>query len=573
MTDTPSGLIHVLGRFKPLLIAVAVMSGVINILYLTGSFYMMQVYDRVIPSRSVPTLIALSALAFALYGFQSVIDFIRGRVLARMAGSFDVSLSQDVYALMARLPLRMKKSGDGQQPVRDLDSIRNFLSGPGLASFFDVPWILIYLGLCFAFHPLIGWSVVVGVLILAVLAILTEVLTRRLTGELQAMTGPRSALIEASRRNAEAIAAMGMKRSLQQHWTTAQDAYLAKQQKISDITGVLGGISKFVRFVIQSAVLGLGAYLVIGREATPGIIIACSILSARALAPVDLVIAHWRGFVDARLSARRLFGLMKAIPEPTFAHDLPAPTTDLRVEGISVAPPGVQQILVSDVAFTLKAGEALGVVGASASGKSTLARAITGAWQPIRGRIRLDNAALDQWDQSRLGRHIGYLPQDVELFDGSIFENIARFDSDASADAVYEAARAAGVHDMILRLPKGYETRIGEGGASLSAGQRQRIALARALYGNPFLVVLDEPNANLDRDGEDALTRAITGVRERGGIVVVIAHHPAALLAVDSVLVMEGGRMKMLRPRDEVVRPMPKPGVPRVATPILAAEG
>jgi ATP-binding cassette subfamily C protein len=553
-------------RFKPLLIAVAVMSGVVNILYLTGSFYMMQVYDRVIPSRSIPTLVALSVLALVLYGFQSIIDFIRGRVLARMAGSFDLSLSREVFALMARLPLRMRITGDGQQPVRDLDTVRNFLSGAGLSSLFDLPWIGVYLFFCFAFHPYVGWAVVAGVIILATLAGLTEMLTRKHTVQLAAMAGPRSALIEASRRNAEAIAAMGLKPAFVRRWSVMQDQYLSKQQNLSDVAGMLGGLSKFVRMVIQSGVLGLGAYLVIEKEATPGIIIACSILSARALAPVDLAIANWRGFVDARQGAKRLFAMLKAAPEPVVEHDLPAPRNTLRVESVSITAPGSQQVLVSDVSLALQSGQALGVIGSSASGKSTLARAIVGAWPTARGKIRLDQAALDQWDQSRLGQHIGYVPQDVELFDGTIFENIARFDTEGKEDVVFEAARAAGVHDMILRLPKGYETRIGEGGGSLSAGQRQRIALARALYGDPFLVVLDEPNANLDPEGEEALNRAIASVRQRGGIVIVIAHRNSVLAVVDMVLVMVDGRVRAFGPKEKVLQPRP------VATAVPAAE-
>lgn len=558
MTRTMKSLGDVLLGFRSWLAAVAVMSGLVNVLYLSGSLYMMQVYDRVIPSRSIPTLVALSVLTFALFGFQSTIELLRGRILARLAGSFDVSASGSVYSLMARLPLRTKTSGDGQQPMRDLDSIRNFMAGPGLVSFFDLPWIVIYLALCFAVHPLLGAGVLCGVIVLTAIAALTEIRTRKLTADLSAMAGPRSALIEASRRNAEAVAAMGMMPSLTRRWNVLQGDYLAKQQRASDISGGLGGLARLVRTVIQSSMLGLGAYLVIEQQVSGGSMIACSILSARALAPVDLAIAHWRGFVDARIGARRLFSLLRAMPEADAAYDLPAPARDLQVESVSVAPPGVQQLLVADISFTLKAGDGLGIVGSSASGKSTLARALTGAWPTVRGRIRLDQAAYDQWDPARLGRHIGYLPQDVELFDGTIFDNIARFDAGAAEDGVFEAARAAGVHEMILRLPQGYGTRIGEGGQSLSAGQRQRIALARALHGNPFLIVLDEPNANLDRAGEEALTAAIAGVRERGGIVIVIAHHPAALQAVDKILIMADGRMRQLRAKDEVVRQMPQ---------------
>ena len=564
------GIGPVLTRFKGVLVAVALMSGVVNLLYLTGSFFMLQVYDRVIPSRSIATLVALSLLALALYAFQSGLDFIRGRILVRLAGSLDADLTSSVFDILTKLPLRSRSIGDGQQPLRDLDTIRTFLSGQGLPAFFDLPWLPIYLGLCFLFHPLIGLSVVFGAIILAIVAFMTDVQTRDPVRQMSVLAAKRGALAEAGRRNAEVVAAMGMGPGLGRIWSSVNDEYQAHQQRSSDIGGGLGSVSKFVRMVLQSAVLALCAYLVIEGLATGGIMIASSILTARALAPVELAIANWRGFVGARQSARRLFGLLTAMPGNTAALALPAPCGELRLEAVSVAPPGGQNLIVQDASFALQAGQGLGIIGPSASGKSSITRAIVGAWQPVRGKVRLDKAAYDQWDPVQLGRHIGYLPQDVELFSGTIAENIARFSPVTEDAAVIAAARAAGVHDLILRLPDGYGTPIGESGAALSAGQRQRIGLARALYGEPFLVVLDEPNSNLDQEGEEALTKAIQGVRDRRGIAIVVAHRGSALAAVDTVMVMANGRIQAFGPKDEVLQRVLRPPGPPLA--VVGAE-
>lgn len=568
---SPGGIRPLLLRFRGVLLAVGLMSGVVNVLYLTGSFFMLQVYDRVIPSRSVPTLVALSILALALFGFQAVLDFLRGRVLVRMAGSLDADLTSKVFGLVTRLPLRSKLIGDGQQPLRDLDTVRNFLVGTGLPAFFDLPWIPIYLFFCFLFHPLIGWTVVVGALILAGVAVAIDLRTREPVRRMSGLAARRGALSEAGRRNAEVVAAMGMGPGLARIWGEVNGRYLAEQQTTSDVGGSLGSVSKFVRMVLQSGVLALGAWLVIDGQATGGIIIASSILTARALAPVELAIANWRGFVAARQSAKRLFGILEALPDRTATLALPAPISDLRLEAVSVTPPGVPQFVVQDASLLLKAGQGLGIIGPSASGKSSLARTIVGAWLPTRGKVRLDNAAYDQWDPVVLGQHIGYLPQDVELFAGSVADNIARFASLSDDSAVIAAAREAGVHDLILRLPEGYGTAIGEGGAALSAGQRQRVGLARALYGDPFLVVLDEPNSNLDQEGEEALTRAIRGVRDRGGIAIVVAHRGSALAAVDLVMVMAEGRVQAFGPKEEVLQRVLRPaGAPLT---VVGADG
>lgn len=542
-----------LATFRTAFIGLGLMTAMINVLYLTGSFYMLEVYDRVIPSRSVPTLISLTALALAMYLFQGLLDLLRSRVLVRIGASLDATLSDRVYQTIVRMPLLVWTQGDGLQPLRDLDQVRSFLSSPGPTAFFDLPWIPLYVAICFLFHPWIGVAALVGALLLITMTFVTEMKTREPARVTVGHAQRRNTLADASRRNTEVLQAMGMAGRFGALWGAANASYMDSQQRTADVAGGLGAISKVMRMALQSGVLGIGAYLVIQQQATAGIIIASSILTSRALAPVELAIANWKGFVGARQSWRRLSDLLTALPRGREPMALPAPTAQLSVEGISATPPGVQRFVVADVSLALKAGNGLGIVGPSASGKSSLARVLVGIWPPLRGKIRLDGAALDQWDPDALGRHVGYLPQDVELFAGSVAENIARFDPDPQPEAIIAAGRAAGVHELVLRLPEGYETQIGEGGSQLSAGQRQRIALARAVYLDPFLVVLDEPNSNLDGEGEHALTQAILGIRGRGGIVVVVAHRPSALAGVDLMLVMSEGRAQAFGPKDEIM--------------------
>jgi PrtD family type I secretion system ABC transporter len=556
-------------------VGVALLSGVINILYLTGSFYMLEVYDRVLPSRSIPTLIGLSVLALTLYAFQGVLDILRARILVRIGAALDERLSARIFDLVVLLPLRTRMPGDGLGALRDLDQIRAFLSSSGPPAMFDLPWMPIYLLICFLFHPWIGIAALIGALILASLTIFTEILTRNPTRTTITHAAMRNTLAEAGRRNAEVVRAMGMGGRMGRLWGDANAKYLASQGRVADVAGGLGSLSRVLRFTLQSLVLGLGAYLVIQQQATAGIIIASSILVSRALAPVELAIANWKTFVAARQSWRRLSDLLNMLKDESAPMALPAPRATLTVENVAAAPPGVQRIVVQDVTFTLKAGQALGIIGPSASGKSSLARLIVGVWAPARGKVRIDGAAMDQWSPGELGQHIGYLPQDVELFFGSVAQNIARYEPDAPAEAVVAAAKTAGVHDMIVRLPEGYETQIGEGGAVLSAGQRQRIALARALYRDPFLVVLDEPSSNLDAEGDKALTEAMMKVRSRGGIVIVIAHRRSALAAVDQVLALAQGRAQALGPRDEVLaklfRPPQQQPAPAAASQVVTA--
>lgn len=524
-----------LGSARLGFVGLGIITAMINVLYLTGSFYMLEVYDRVVPGRSVPTLIGLSILALGLYAFQGVFDLLRGRILVRIGATLDESLADRIYDIVARLPLRSKVTGDGLQPLRDLDSVRSFLSSTGPAAFFDLPWIPLYLAICFAFHVWIGVAALAGAIILVSLTLLTDMKTRGPAKATIGLAQSRNALAEASRRNSEVLQAMGMGGRLGRIWGETNTRYMSSQQQTSDVAGGLGAISKVLRMALQSGVLGLGAYLVINQQATAGVMIASSILVSRALAPVELVIANWKGFVGARQSWRRIRELLTMFPRDGERMALPRPAASLDVEAVAVAPPSGQRLVVSEATFRLTAGQGLGIIGPSASGKSSLARALIGVWTPVRGKVRLDGAALDQWLPEALGRHVGYLPQDVELFAGSVAQNISRFEPDVDAQAIIAAGKAAGVHDLILRLSEGYETQIGEGGTLLSSGQRQRIALARALYGDPFLVVLDEPNSNLDTEGEAALTQAITAVRHRGGIVVVVAHRPSALAAVGHI--------------------------------------
>jgi len=557
--SSSKGRVSLLASCRGALLGVALLSGLINILYLSGSLYMMEVYDRVLPSRSIPTLVGLSAIILALFMFQGLFDMLRGRIFARVGAVVDEDLSQRVFRYQVAAPLRGKAEGDGQQPLRDLDQIRAFLAGGGPSALFDLPWIPLYLFICFAFHPLLGWVTVGGALVLVGFTVTTDILTRKASKAAVQAASQRNGIGEGARRNAEVVHAMGMAGRIGQMWSQANGQYLTHQQQASDVSGGLGAFSKVMRMTLQSGVLGIGAYLVIHGEATGGIMIASSILVSRALAPVELAIANWKGFVAARQGWARLRTSLEEDGSEVRPLQLPAPQASLTVEGAGCGAPKSQRFAIQDVSLELKAGMGLGVIGPSASGKSSLARMLVGVWPTWRGKVRLDGAALDQWLPEELGQHIGYLPQDVELFAGTVAQNISRFHANPKAEDVVRAAMAADVHDMILRLPQGYETQVGEGGAGLSGGQRQRIGLARALFGNPFLVVLDEPNSNLDNEGEHALTRAIQGVRERGGIAIVIAHRPSALAAVDHILLLDEGTVRKFGTKEEVLNSVLRP--------------
>jgi ATP-binding cassette subfamily C protein len=543
---------------SPSFIGVAVFSAIVNILALTGSLYMLQIYDRVLSSRSVSTLVGLSLICLAAYVLSGGLDTIRSKMLARIGARFDELLARRIYDLVATMPLKGAKASESLQPVRDLDQIRGFLSGMGPTALFDMPFMPIFFIGCFLIHPWLGWMSIFGGVVIVFLTLYTEGKSRGPMYDLTRSGAERHALAETSRRNAEAVRALGMLGFLAARYDKAHTTHVNDGLRASESASVISAFAKVFRMVLQSAILGLGAYLVIHGEMSPGSMIAASIMMSRALAPIEIAVANWKGFIGARQSYRRLQHILSIIPPQGKRLPLPAPKSTISVEDIYVGAPGQSSAIVQGVGFELQAGQGLGLIGPSASGKSSLARAIVGVWPLLRGDVRIDGAALEQWEPDALGAHVGYLPQDVELFDGTIAENIARFRPDAKPEDIIDAARTAGAHDLILGLEEGYDTHIGEGGMALSGGQRQRVALARALFGKPFLVVLDEPNASLDGAGDEALNQAILAVRQRGGIVIVITHRPAALSQIDTVGIMENGRLRSIGPRDEVLQAMMK---------------
>jgi ATP-binding cassette subfamily C protein len=562
-TPKAFGVGDALKQCRSAFIGVGLFSAVLNLLGLTGSLYMLQVYDRVLPSYSIPTLVVLSVAMVGLYVFYGLLDFVRLRLLVRIGNRLDWLLHRKVFAASVALPLTAGPEAARVQPIQDLDQIRGFVSSTGPTAFFDLPWLPFYIFVIYLLHPWLGLLATAGAICSVLLTLLSDALSRAPARRATESVIARKIHADAARRNAEAVRSMGLTARMGELWSTHSDRFLSDQSRVSDVVGASGAVSRTWRMMLQSLMLGLGGYLAVVGEASGGIIIASSIMLTRALSPIDVAIANWRGFTAARQSYARL---KKILAQPAGNEEtvaLPRPTHSLAVEGVMVTAPGKQRVLVQNVTFSLQAGAGLGVIGPSASGKSTLVRAVVGAWRPARGNIRLDNAALDQWEEEALGRDIGYLPQDIELFDGTVAENISRFDPDAKSEDIVAAAEAAGVKDMILRLPEGFQTMLGEGGAALSGGQRQLVGLARALYGEPFLVVLDEPNSNLDSEGDVALSSAIRGVRDRGGIAIVVAHRPSALMNVDQLLFMAGGTMQAFGPRDEVLakvmRPMQSP--------------
>ena len=525
------------------MIGIAVFSGVINILMLSGSLYMLQVYDRVIPSRNTATLLGLSLIVLFAYLVQGYFDALRSRMLCRVATLFDAGLQQAIHTALATLPIRGVKPMLMQQPLRDLDQVRGFMSGMGPTAFLDMPWIPIFLIALFLFHPAIGMTALLGTAAIIAVTLFTERMSRGAAKAAMDSSAQRQVLADATQRNAEIIRALGMTDRFTARWSQANERYLRENIRATDVYANLGSGAKVLRYVLQSGMLGVGAYLVVADRASGGIMIASSIMMGRALAPIEIALGTWKQLVAARQGIARLRDICKvtaAPPAPPVV--LPRPCHELSVRDLSVAAPGTDKPIVSNISFSLKAGMGLALLGASASGKTSLSKALVGIWPARNGVVRLDGAALDQWRNEDLGRYIGYLPQDVALFDGTVAENICRFDGGATSDAILKAARIAGVHDIILRLPEGYSTRIGEGGMSLSAGQRQRIGLARAVFGAPFLVVLDEPNANLDTDGENALSRAIQILRDNKCIVIVISHRPSAVSALNMAMVLYEGK-------------------------------
>ncbi|MGQ0681763.1 type I secretion system permease/ATPase [Bradyrhizobium sp.] len=535
------------------MVGIAVFSGVVNLLMLSGSLYMLQVYDRVIPSRSVATLIGLSLMVLSAYLMQGYFDALRSRMLCRVATLFDAGLQEHIHNALATLPLRGAKPVLMQQPLRDLDQIRVFMSGMGPTAFLDMPWIPIFLIALFLFHPLIGFTALAGTIAIVAMTLLSERLSRGAAKAAMDLSAQRQVLADATQRNAEVIRALGMLDRFTARWSRANERYLQENIRASDVSANLGSGARVLRYVLQSGMLGLGAWLVVVDKASGGVMIASSIMMGRALAPVEVALSTWKQLIAAQQGVRRLRDICKATALPAAPPvELPRPSRELSVQNLSVTAPGMDRPIVTNVSFALSAGMGLALLGASASGKTSLSKALVGIWPALSGVVRLDGGALDQWRSGDLGRYVGYLPQDVALFDGTVAENICRFDESAASEAILKAARIAGVHDIILRLPDGYATRVGAGGMSLSAGQRQRIGLARAVFGDPFLIVLDEPNANLDTEGEQALTRAIQAMRAAGSIVIVISHRPSALAALDMALVLYDGKAIAFGRRDEV---------------------
>ncbi|MDF2119717.1 type I secretion system permease/ATPase [Roseiarcaceae bacterium H3SJ34-1] len=534
------------------LIAVALVSGVINILMLSAPIFMLQVYDRVLPSRSVPTLVSLFALITVLFAFHGYFDAQRSRVLLRLGRRFEESIGPRVFDILLRSHERGSDGFDGAQALRDVDTVRGFISSPGLIAFFDMPWMFLYIVVCFLFHPLIGFTVLAAIIGFLCLTALGEIMLRRRTQEATNSGNARRQFSEMIRRNAGTIQALGLRGAMVDQWHAQNDRALGDQQTSSDIMLNFAALQRSLRMLLQSGLLGIGAWLVINQEATAGVMLASSIIAVRALTPIDILIGNWKSFIAARQSWTRLDGIIEQTPRREARTPLAAPTRSLRVTGLGLAIPATDTTVLHDINFALEAGSAMAVVGPSGSGKSSLARALVGTWRPRYGAIRLDGAKVEDWPEDSLNDHIGFMPQDIELLAGTIAQNIARFQDPIDQTALMEAAKAAFVHELILQLPQAYDTRVGEGGLKLSGGQRQRIGLARALYGNPFLVVLDEPNSNLDSQGEAALARAIASIRLRGGIAIIIAHRSSALTMVDKVLVLNEGRVQAFGARDRI---------------------
>jgi ATP-binding cassette subfamily C protein len=541
-----------LGGLRSVIVFILIVSGVINVLALTGSFYMMQIYDRALTSQSIPTLLALSALAIGLYLVQGMLDVSRSQILVRIGAKLDRRLAPLAHKVTIDMPRFGFSTAESNERGRDVDTLRSFLGGQGPMALFDLPWMPLYLLFIYCLHPWLGVLTFGGALVLTMLTVLTEILTQKHSASTQQASLARSAMADSHTRNADVIRAMGFSGRAIARFEKINAEHLVLQTKTNDVAGTFSGMSKVLRMILQSAVLGLGAYLVIRGELSAGSIIAASVSSARALAPVDLAISQWKNVVAARRSYGRLTETLTALDEMPPQVTLPPPARDLKVEKITLAIPSSGTVVVSDVSFELRAGQAVGIIGPSGGGKSSFARAMTGVWPLLRGSVRLDDADLEQWPADVIGTHIGYLPQDVSLLDATVSQNICRLDPDADGNKIIAAAKAAGVHEMIVRLPQGYQTELGPNGTALSAGQRQRVALARALYGDPFLVVLDEPNSNLDAEGEAALTQAIASVRARKGIAIVIAHRPSALASVDMIGVIQNGRMAAFGPKDEI---------------------
>lgn len=562
--DVRSAYADALGRLRGTFLVVGLFSAAVSVLMLTGPMFMLQVYDRVLSSGSVATLQALFLIVVVLFVFLGIYDFLRIRMLSRAAYRLDQQVGPGAYDLWVRAAIS-DMPGLGR-PLNDLAVVRGFLSGQGMLGLFDLPWIPLYLAVVFLVHPWLGWLAMAGLGFVVALGLFNQAVTHRHHSKAMEMDSVENFFVDQSRRNAAAIVPLGMGQRLAKRWAEMHREGLAVGQVGSDRSEVIAATSKAFRLLLQSALLALGGYLALKQEISAGMIIAASIVAGRALAPVDQVIGQWRNVVRARDAHKRLKSVFADAPALRPTIDLPAPKGHLTLRGVTKFVPGQRAgdrpPILHNVSFALAPGDAVGVIGPSASGKSTLARILVGATVPDQGDVRLDGATLDQWSNEALGQHLGYLPQHLELTAGTIRDNIARFQPDADDAAVIEAANIAGVNDMILQLPDGYATQLGYGAGPLSGGQLQRIGLARAIFGNPRYIVLDEPNSNLDAGGDAALARAITTMRARGCTVVVMAHRPSAIAAVNKVLVLQNGRVADFGDKDGVLQRSVRQPVP-----------
>ena len=534
--------------------AVGVFSFLVNALMLTGPLYMLNVYDRVLGSRSVETLIALSVLVAFLYGMMGILDYVRGRVMGRLGARFQARLDRRVFAATLRASTLGRAPDEARTGLRDLEAVQRLITSPALMAVFDLPFVPLFFAGIFVFHSSLGILALAGGAVLIVVAVFNQMTTKKPLETANAASFQSEALGAQIRGESEMVHALGMRGAAFDRWQIARGKSLDATIGASDAAGTFTAMTKTFRLFLQSAMLGLGALLVLAGEMTAGAMIAGSILMGRALAPVEMIVGQWAVFQKGREGWTRLSLLLGSVPEEEARTALPAPRAILTAENVTVVPPGEQQASLRMISFDVRPGQAVGVIGTSGAGKSTLARALTGVWRPAGGKIRLDGAALDQYDADTLGRHVGYLPQRVQLFDGTIKDNIARMSMTPDDAAVIAAAKRAGAHDMILRLPDGYDTRVTANGGRLSGGQIQRIGLARAMYGDPVILVLDEPNSNLDNDGSVALNNAIREAKAEGKAVFIMAHRPAAIQECDMLLVIENGTRRAFGPKEEVLK-------------------
>lgn len=549
--NTQHELGSALSAFRKAFGQVALYSFVINLLYLLPSIYMLQIYDRVLSSRNETTLLMLTLIVLALYVLFGVMEWIRTGMLIRIGARLDQNLNSRVFsAAMERHVSR--QGGNPAQALQDLTTTRQFVAGAGALAFFDAPWAPIYLIVIAIIHPWLGIAALVAVLILVLLTWINEVLTHKPLTEANQESQQALAFANNNLRNAEVIAALGMAPAMQARWRQRQDKVLALQVLASERGGGIGALGKALRIAFQSLILGFGALLVLDDAITAGGMIAASILMGRALAPVEQVIIAWKQWVSASGAYGRLNELLQRFPAPPPATRLPAPVGEIALEEVNAVPPGTRVAVLRNLSLRMRPGDVVGIVGPSGAGKSSLARLLVGVWAPASGHVRLDGADVHAWPREELGPHLGYLPQDIGLFDGTVAENIARFGT-VDDDKVVAAARLAGVHDLILHLPQGYETPVGVDGGALSGGQRQRIALARTLYGDPTLLVLDEPNSNLDEAGEAALINALAQAKARGATVIFVSHSVRLVGVADKLLALREGQLHAYGPRDQVI--------------------